>query len=512
MVSRCVLRLVGVLAFGLVTAGCTSGDAIDSSAEGTKAGSPTPTRLNVMSFNIEYGGEGVDFGSVSKAIEAADADVVAIQEGFGNIPEIAGDLGWDYYDTRAQVVSKYPLLSQSDPQDRAVFVEVEPGAVAALINLHLSSTKYGPQLIDKGRATAAEVLRNENALRLPELEPVLDEASSLTQRGIPVFVTGDFNAPSHRDWTAATVGLRDHMAFPLQWPTSVAAEAAGLVDAYRALSPDPVEDPGLTWPASRPFVPGYNPGPNGAAADRIDLMFTGGPVEPVEARIVGEKGSAFTDVAVSPWPTDHRALVVRAELLPAAPPTLVTIDQRLVTIGQERNVRYVSDSGDAATLAVVPAAGGVEDAAIEQQLDNAASGSWLLPTQELEQGAYDLVLLDGDGAELARSPFWLIEPGATPQLTTDKRVYAPSEPIEVTWLYAPGNKWDWLGIYDRGADPEVASYTTWTYTGGTIAGTEILDGSDFGGPWPLSPGAYSVYLLVDDSYEKVAGTDFDVRR
>jgi hypothetical protein len=50
--------------------------------------------LKVMEFNIEYGGEEVDLRGVLDAIRAADADVVAIEEGYVNMPRIAAGLGW----------------------------------------------------------------------------------------------------------------------------------------------------------------------------------------------------------------------------------------------------------------------------------------------------------------------------------------------------------------------------------------------------------------------------------
>jgi hypothetical protein len=37
------------------------------------------------------------------------------------------------------------------------------------------------------------------------------------------------------------------------------------------------------------------------------------------------------------------------------------------------------------------------------------------------------------------------------------------------------NRWDWVGIYERGADPNVASYFTWLYTGATVTGSAVLD-------------------------------------
>ena len=85
-----------------------------------------------------------------------------------------------------------------------------------------------------------------------------------------------------------------------------------------------------------------------------------------------------------------------------------------------------------------------------------------------------------------------------------------SDPIPVSWTYAPGNRWDWIGIYRRGADPHVASYLLWGYTRARVAGTTILDGHDVG-TFPLPPGRYTAYLLVDDSYRPVGRTDFTIR-
>ncbi len=51
-------------------------------------------QLKVMGFNIEYGGEQVDFSGVINAIKAGGADVVGIEEGYGNMPKIAEEIGW----------------------------------------------------------------------------------------------------------------------------------------------------------------------------------------------------------------------------------------------------------------------------------------------------------------------------------------------------------------------------------------------------------------------------------
>ena len=70
----------------------------------TPASAATPAHLRVMEFNIEYGGTVVSFDSIVEAVRAADADVVAIEEGQGNVPRLARALGYPYYDVRLQVL------------------------------------------------------------------------------------------------------------------------------------------------------------------------------------------------------------------------------------------------------------------------------------------------------------------------------------------------------------------------------------------------------------------------
>ena len=267
---------------------------------------PSPVSVRVMQFNIEYGGTVVDFDSVPAAIEAADVDVVALQEAYGNTCRIADAVGWKYCDRRTQTISRYPLVMPEDELGSEVLVAVSPGQVFAVVNVHLPSAPYGPNRAAAG-ATAEALVAGEKG-RLRALTPALDAVTRLEQEQIPVVLTGDFNTPSHQDWTDATEGLRDHV-IPVEWPVTVAITDYGLVDAYRALFPDPVADEGLTWPASRPEVGSYNPGPAGEPADRIDMTFVSDDIEVESAEIVGEEASPATDIAVEPWPSDHRGVV-----------------------------------------------------------------------------------------------------------------------------------------------------------------------------------------------------------
>ena len=125
----------------------------------------------------------------------------------------------------------------------------------------------------------------------------------------------------------------------------------------------------------------------------------------------------------------------------------------------------------------------------------------------LKAGAYDAVLLDAEGKELARAPFWMEEPGAVPTVGVDHPNYADNEPIVANWKNAPGNRRDWLGIYKAG-DPDQFNYVAFVYTGAAIEGTATFDDSVIGGP--LAAGDYEMRLMRDDAYLVLATTPFSV--
>ena len=139
--------------------------------------------LKVMEFNIEYGGDVVDFAGVPAAIEAAAPDVVAIEEGYGHLGKIAAALGWPYYDPRTQVLSKYPLLSTTGDAHYNL-IEVAPGRVVALANLHLPSAPYGPNFARNG-ASAARLVALERRGRLPTARGYLRSVTPLVSAGVP---------------------------------------------------------------------------------------------------------------------------------------------------------------------------------------------------------------------------------------------------------------------------------------------------------------------------------------
>lgn len=527
---RSSLTVALLVTGGLVLSACTGSKSADKPAPVTSSelvtsrSTPAPVQLarphlRVMTFNIEDGGTGVDFSSISKAIQAAHADVVAVNEGYGNIPRLARGLHWRYFDISTQIVSRLPLLTPPANDDatfppgahttdgRAMFVEMSPGRVAAVINVHLPSSPYSPFKVQQG-APAHEIVALEKHERVSALKRPLRTARQLIADHIPTFLLGDFNSPSDLDWTHATVGLRDQVKYPLHWPASAAVEASGLVDSYRAVHPDPVADQGLTWPASRPFVKGYNPGPAGQAADRIDLLFSGGPARATSSQVVGEQGSA-ADIVVSPWPSDHRAVVSGFTVTPGPEPALVSVRSRLAVRGTTLPIDYSAPDSNARAI-VVRRSDGANSSPTRVAVHPAHSGTVRIDTQRLVPGKYEASLVAG-GPLHAQMAFWVERPGATTSLRTGHRSYARGHGIATSWSDAPGDRNDWLAVYRRGGVPGKASYLGWTYIGPQISGSVTVNAAIRGVQWPLPPGRYTAYLLKDDDYVVLAHADFRVR-
>jgi endonuclease/exonuclease/phosphatase family metal-dependent hydrolase len=462
---------------------------------------PASADFKLMDFNIEYGGDSIDFAKIVEAVKAADPDVVALEEAEGNTLRLADELGWPYANVRTQTISKFPIIDPPGADGRYVFIELAPGSVVAVSNVHLPSDPYGPYDVRDGK-TAAEVIALETATRLPAVKERLDVLPALAFAGIPTFLTGDFNAPSHLDWTAATVGVRPHVKYPLAWPVSTAVEAAGFRDTYRELHPDPVKDPGLTWWAGRPLVDDYPDHKD--PQDRIDIIYAAGPAVAKDVKIIGEAGGPQVDIAVDPWGTDHRSVMTSFTVTPGVAAPYVAVDERLVTSGDAITVRH---HGTATSVRVTPVAGTTASSIVVHPIE-VADGTWEAPTIGLAPGDYEAQLLDGESI-VSRTPLSIAVRDAKPVLTLDKATYKSGEPMTASWRDAPGSRWDWIGIYARGGDPLVDSYVYYASTGQTVAGTVVVDERGEG-DWPIPAGEYDAHYLLDDGYTSVASAPFTV--
>lgn len=290
------------------------------------------TTLRVMSFNIWGGGanEGKGIEETVAAIRAARADIVGLQEtrmepevcsatdcaaeGDSVAGAIAAALGWHVHDQTQDnvalwanaVISRHPIGAVSP---NGLGVEIDAGGIPVwLFNIHLDDEPYQPyQLlgIEYGPApfiaTEAEAIRFATETRGPALD-LLAADMAAAEGAAAVFVTGDFNEPSGRDWTEAAVAAGLHPV-AVAWPSTGRLEAMGFIDAYRDVHPDPVAKPAFTW------TPRYDEAADDDHPDRIDFVLVRGPGLVVQdAAIVGEEGPR-SDIVVMPWPSDHRAVV-----------------------------------------------------------------------------------------------------------------------------------------------------------------------------------------------------------
>ena len=519
-----LLAVVALIAAGAPHQAARGSDVLAASAA-------SPVTLRVMTQNIFYGGDEIDLhtgswchrsagcpetlAKVVEAIRASGTDVVGLEEGEHNTAAIAAALGW-YGSERTQVISRFPIIDPPGADGIYVWIEVTPGRIVAIGNVHLPSDPYGPYQIRDG-ATLADILALERSTRLPALADQLAVLPRLAAAGIPVFLTGDFNSPSHLDWTPAVAAVRPEVPFAVDWPVSRALATAGFRDSYRVVHPDPVATPGFTW------TPGGPEGDPREVHDRIDWVLSMGPATATASGVVGEAGGPDVVYSVTPWPTDHRGVVSTFRVTPAVPAPFAAVDARRVFVGETLGVRYHAAAGTGSRLAIVPAGHGpaAAVAAVSVGPPATADGRATFSTAALAPGAYEALLVAANSSVRSRSPFWLYPPGAPTRVATSKSVYLVGEPIGVTWANAPGMRWDWLSVYVPGSSDssKIAEgcnagcssngrYLMYTYTKTAIEGATRIDATAVPGTyaWPLKPGSYEIRLLVDDSYRSVGSS------
>jgi hypothetical protein len=154
----------------------------------------------------------------------------------------------------------------------------------------------------------ASVIAAANSARGGGTTSYLNSMASAISSGTPVFFTGDFNEPSHLDWTAEAASATSRpYDLKVEYPTSKRIVDAGMTDSFRAVYPDEVAKPGYTW------TPGY-PYPtldSDEVHDRIDVIYHHGRgVTATAAATIGPAdGNPNTDVSVVGYNADHRAVL-----------------------------------------------------------------------------------------------------------------------------------------------------------------------------------------------------------
>ncbi len=294
------------------------------------------TELTIMSYNIWGGGanEQKSIDETLAVIKAVNPDIIGLQEtrvesdpctaeacpaaGESVAGKLAAALGYQVYEQTAvndalwanAILSRYPI-SKPTPNDLGVKIDVNGRKVHAF-NIHLDDSPYQPyQLLNIEYGpfpylkTADEAIKSATDTRGPALKLLFDDMT-VAGDAEAAFVFGDFNEPSHRDWTEAAAKAGRH-PLTVAYPTVKAIEEKGFVDTFRAAFADEMAKPGFTW------TPTSDPTAKDDHHDRIDFALArASNLQVVAAGIVGEK-SPEADIVVTPWPSDHRATYAKVK-------------------------------------------------------------------------------------------------------------------------------------------------------------------------------------------------------
>jgi len=277
------------------------------------AGKPLVKQLSVLTYNLWHGGTQVDdyHRKQVRFLVNSGVDVVGVQESTGgHATRLAKALGWfAWQGADVGIISRYPIVESYIQGGYGGSVRIELDGEASQINIwnvHLGYDPYGPYDFCFDNMTVEQVLRREAiSNRTPQIAATMAAMREQLagSDAVPVLLLGDFNAPSHLDWTEA---LREKNCgrAGVPWPTSVQPVEAGMVDSFREAHADPAVEQGITWsPIYREN--GGRPEP----LDRIDFIYHKGRMKVLESEsLVAGDPAPMPDHNDNEWTSDHAAV------------------------------------------------------------------------------------------------------------------------------------------------------------------------------------------------------------
>ncbi len=315
--------------------------------------------VDFMAFNIWQEGTSVSNGLVKirKIIAKANPDIVGFTEvrNYGGkdwttkiVDELSSE-GFHYHRGYAggdvSVISKFPIQESSlifNGEGSIAGFNIDINGETIIVACgHLDYTYYACYLprgynggspnwnmIDDGNGNPDPVtdinqILSYNLLSTKDeqVNAFLNYAKSKTE---PVIFMGDFNDPSHLDWTVNTSTMFGHNGLVIPWQNTVLLADSGFTDCYREFFPDEVSNPGITWPS---YVHGKGSTswtPLADERDRIDyILYKGGDIQTKYAALVGPRESyEYNELSTTftanenfiadtlEWPSDHKAVFV----------------------------------------------------------------------------------------------------------------------------------------------------------------------------------------------------------
>ncbi|KAJ6785468.1 hypothetical protein PWT90_01178 [Aphanocladium album] len=284
-----------------------------------RADEPMVKQLKVVSMNMWLGGTLINDYHAKQVdiITKLDADIVSLQETQGiHALRLAHALGWWAYETwDASIISRYPIVEAltSTTKTAAVRIALDGDKQQVVVwGAHLGYTYYGPYgFCFDGKDTEGVLQLEQDSGRTDQAKELTEALKPYIDNGdkVPVIVTGDFNAPSHLDYTADSAHLHCG-AGEIKWPSSWYPVEAGMKDSFREVNPDPVQEPGYTWSPIYLNNSDYDNKPE--PKDRIDFIYYAGAMKAntsVAFMYQNPPPKPEPQQKDNNWPTDHRAVV-----------------------------------------------------------------------------------------------------------------------------------------------------------------------------------------------------------
>ncbi|XGW04765.1 hypothetical protein V3C99_015718 [Haemonchus contortus] len=293
--------------------------------------------LRVMTFNIWLSGASVHNGlqKIAKHILLVNPDIVALQEVeneyvIGNLTQMLGEQ-WTGVQHRNRTPPDTAILTRHEFHQHS-YTDTSTGigiriVVDSLIfvnfwSVHLDYLSYGPYAAYNKMVTSIDqILAGERPSHYLGREQNVEELRNNSRMTawrrksdiVPVIIGGDFNSPSHLDWTDKTRDL--HGGWQVQWPATKIMQEMNFTDSFRELYPDSDVEPGHTWSTVNKYNPEWDftiPEPQ----DRIDFIFYQGKIKPVRSYLYSgsEPLKPIPHHKDNDYPSDHYALITEFDI------------------------------------------------------------------------------------------------------------------------------------------------------------------------------------------------------
>ena len=270
----------------------------------------TEVDLKVLGLNI-WNTAAKESNYIANIIKATDVDIAIFTEigsrsSLNNIAlkSFGSNNHIGYFEGHGTgIISKYRITKQTRIGEYSALFEVDVlGTKINVVGCHLNYKCYASYL-PRGYNSSCDTGG------FGRINPAITDISTISRQNLqsgrkdemeilitalndnPTIIIGDFNEPSHQDWTEDTKNKFDHNGVVYQWDTSKYLSDNNFIDAYRSTYKDEVLYPGFTFPSKNKYK-NSTWTPLADERERIDYVFyRGNSLDLKSVSLVGPKQS-----------------------------------------------------------------------------------------------------------------------------------------------------------------------------------------------------------------------------